>query len=199
MTASKSQTILIDTCKVHYLAAGNPADRTVLLLHGMKFQAATWEELGTMDRLAKAGFHAVAVDMPGFGKSPACALEQDRVLEKFINAIGLQSVIIAGPSMGGRIALEFTLNHAHLVDKLILIGAVGVAENQNRLGEITVPTLIVWGSEDQISPLENSDILHTAIANSTKIVIDGAPHPCYLDNPEKWHNAVIQFLDSQND
>jgi len=73
-----------------------------------------------------------------------------------------------------------------------------MVENKNNLSTINVPTLIVWGSDDQISPLSNSDILHSSIANSQKIVIDGAPHPCYLDNPEQWHNGLIDFLNSLN-
>ena len=195
ITAHKIQ---IDTCDVHYLTAGNPADKTVILLHGMKFQAATWQELGTLEQVAAAGFHAVAVDMPGFGKSPACSMEQDSVLEQFIQRLDQDNVVLVGPSMGGRIALEFTINHPEQVSSLVLVGAVGVEENRQRLGEIKVPTLIVWGSEDQISPPGNSDILHSSISSSEKIVIEGAPHPCYLDKPEQWHDGLVHFLTSLN-
>ena len=98
----------------------------------MKFQAATWQELGTLKKLAEAGFHAVAVDMPGFGKSPSCSMEQDALLEQFIQTADLNDVVIVGPSMGGRIALEFTINHPEHIKALVLVGAVGVAENKNR-------------------------------------------------------------------
>src|SRR5262245_58643410 len=57
--------------KLHWLEAGPADGRTVLLLHGQRFHSGTWQQLGTLDRLAAAGFHAVALDLPGFGASPA--------------------------------------------------------------------------------------------------------------------------------
>ena len=118
------------SCEIHFLSAGNPDNTSVILLHGMKFQAATWQELGTLEHIAEAGFHAIAIDMPGFGLSPACSAKQDKVLETFLQKTGQQKIILVGPSMGGQIALEFTINHPELVSALVLIGAVSVEENK---------------------------------------------------------------------
>lgn len=197
MTEIESKNIQIDTCDVHFLETGIPGKLTVILLHGMKFQAATWQELGTLDRLSGAGFHAVAIDMPGFGKSPACPVNQDKVIRYFAEQ-SEQPVILIGPSMGGRIALEFAIKHPGTLGGLVLVGSVGVRENKKRLAEIHVPTLLVWGGNDQISPVENSEILHSAIPGSSKIIIEGAPHPCYLDKPGIWHNELIRFLTTLN-
>ena len=43
--------------------------QSVLLLHGASFKAETWRQIGTLDILPKEGYHAVAVDLPGFGDS----------------------------------------------------------------------------------------------------------------------------------
>jgi abhydrolase domain-containing protein 14 len=96
--------------------------------------------------------------------------------------------------MGGRIALEFALNHPGILGGLVLVGAVGVEENRDRLADLSIPVLIIWGSEDQISPLANSDILLESINGAERVIIDGAPHPCYLDQPDTWHAAVLDFL-----
>jgi len=198
MTEIISKTAQINSCDIHFLEAGSKDNRAVILLHGMKFQAATWEETGTLQKLAEAGFHAVAIDMPGFGKSPACSLDQDTVLKHFIRDRGQRDFLI-GPSMGGRIALEFAINHPSSLAGLVLVGSVGVQENRNRLAAINTPTLIVWGSEDQISPIANCELLYTSIPGSRKIIIDGAPHPCYLDNSEIWHRELIYFLNTATD
>jgi len=184
------------SCEIHFISAGSPDDTTVVLLHGMKFQAAIWQELGTLEHIAKAGFHAIAMDMPGFGLSPTCSAEQDKILDTFLQEIEQKKIILIGPSMGGRIALEFTINHPERISALVLVGAVGVEENRNNLSSIDIPTLLIWGSEDQISPLTNCEILLSSISGSKKIIIEGAPHPCYLDNPDTWHTELIHFLNS---
>lgn len=193
MTEITSKTTPIESCGIHFLEAGKPEQPTVILLHGMKFQAATWQQTGTLQYLAGNGFHAVAVDMPGFGRSPACPVSQEAVLRHIIEESGGHAVLV-GPSMGGRIALEFTIKHPSSVDGLVLVGSVGVRENQENLTAITVPTLLVWGGDDRVSPMENCELLHTSITGAKKIVIDGAPHPCYLDNAEIWNRELIRFL-----
>lgn len=198
MTEIVSKTAQVNSCDIHFLEAGSKDNRAVILLHGMKFQAATWKETGTLQKLAESGFHAVAIDMPGFGMSPACSLDQETVLLDFIRDRG-QRVILVGPSMGGRIALEFAINHPSSLAGLVLVGSVGVQENRNSLTAINTPTLIVWGSEDQISPMADCELLHTSIPGSRKIIIEGAPHPCYLDNSEIWHRELIQFLNTATD
>ncbi|MDY0351084.1 MAG: alpha/beta hydrolase [Desulfobulbaceae bacterium] len=189
-----STTLFIDSCRINCLTAGNPERLTIVLLHGMKFQAADWQKIGTLQKLAAEGFHAAAVDMPGFGKSPACALDHERVLLGLLAELNLNRVVLVGPSMGGRIALEFALRHPSSIAGLVLVGAVGVDDNRNRLSSITAPTLIVWGGEDRVAPLAHCDLLHTSIAGAKKFIIAGASHPCYLDNPEKWHRELVAFL-----
>jgi len=187
--------IRIGKSTVHCLTAGNRGCRDILLLHGMKFQAQTWRDLKTLSELADAGYHAVALDLPGFGKSPATDLDPDTVLTSFIQAEQLDRPVLVGPSMGGRVALEFALAHPNAVSGLILVGAVGVAENQARLAEIKVPTLVVWGGADAISPLSNGNLLAEKIADARLVVIDQAPHPCYLEHPDRWHHELVDFLD----
>ena len=196
MTDIVSKNIDVASCSLHCLGVGEENGQEIVLLHGMKFQAATWQELGTLEMLAGLGVRALAVDMPGFGKSPACEAKQDEVLMQFVDRETTGRPVLLGPSMGGRTALEFAVNHPDTLSALILVGAVGVEENRDRLAEIKVPTLLIWGGEDQISPTANSDILLAAIAGAKRVIIKGAPHPCYLDQPETFHGAVRNFLSS---
>ncbi len=193
MSTITSRNIDFGAGELHCLETGDPAGRLVILLHGMKFQAETWRGLGTLDFLAGQGLHVVAVDMPGFGKSAACEMEPVAVLHRVFAQLGHESAVLIGPSMGGRTALEFAIHSPQQIAGLVLVGAVGVEENRDNLAKITAPTLVLWGTEDQVSPLTNSDILLEEISNSTRELYPGAPHPCYLDQPDRWH-ASLQFF-----
>lgn len=192
--AVQSSIIDLKGCPLHLLTDGNPAGRAVVLLHGMKFQAETWRELGTLGQLVALGWRAVAVDMPGFGQSPASERLPGQILLELLDALHLDRAVFVGPSMGGRIALEFAIDHPERITALILAGPVGIAENRDRFGAITAPTLLVWGSEDQVSPLADSDVLLGGIAGSRREVLAGAPHPCYLAQPDRWHGLLQTFL-----
>jgi abhydrolase domain-containing protein 14 len=194
MIALTSKKIDLGGCVMHCLECGDPEGLPVILLHGMKFQAATWQELGTLDFLSGLGLHVFAVDMPGFGQSPACEGEPVALLHRFVEHMGFDQVVVLGPSMGGRIALEFGIKYPQRLAGLILVGPVGVEENRSRLFGITASTLIVWGAEDQISPLATSDILLAGLSHSRRDIFPDAPHPCYLAQPERWHDCLRTFF-----
>lgn len=184
------------SCCLHVLEAGNPDAKTIILLHGMKFQAATWQQLGTLEKLAAAGYHPLALDMPGFGGSAACEADPVEVVADLVRQLELDRPVLIGPSMGGRIALEFALEHPGILSGLILVGAVGVAENKDRLATLDLPLLLIWGGEDTVSPLSNSELLLSRVQGARRLIVEGAPHPCYLDQPDIWHAAVLEFLGS---
>ena len=180
--------------ELHCLECGRPEGQAIVLLHGMKFQAATWQQLGTLEVLADLGLRVLAVDMPGFGQSPACDLAPALALARFLDRQDVRQAVLVGPSMGGRIALEFAIAHPERVAGLVLIGAVGVEENRAHLAQITAPCLVVWGGADQVSPLANSEILLAGLPDARREVYPEAPHPCYLDQPERWHASLRTFL-----
>ncbi len=145
----------------------------MVLLHGMKFQAETWRELGTLDALAGMGLRVLAVDMPGFGKSPAFDGQPAEVLAQFFAQLGLDRALLVGPSMGGRIAMEFAIKYPQRIAGLVLVGAVGVEENRAWIKKHHRTDPVVWGAEDQISPLANSEILLAEIKNATREIYPG--------------------------
>lgn len=59
---------------------------------------------------------------------------------------------------------------------------------------IKVPTLIIWGREDKIIPLENGVRLHHAISNSQLVVIERCGHDPPDERPEEVEAAMGKFL-----
>ena len=62
------------------------------------------------------------------------------------------------------------------------------------LPRLTCPTLIVWGREDAIVPLECGELYQQAIANAQLIVIDECGHSPQIEKPQAFADAVLPFL-----
>lgn len=65
-----------------------------------------------------------------------------------------------------------------------------------RLAEIKLPTLIICGSEDKLTPPKNAKILHEHILNSEHVVIERAGHMVMLENPRAVVEAVESFIEN---
>ena len=168
--------------------------KAVVLLHGASFSAQTWADLGTLNQLVEAGHPVLAMDMPGFGLSPACNAPKTQILQEAITQHRIERPILIGPSRGGRYCLEFAFAHPDLVGGLVLIGTVGIEDNKERFQDLEVPCCLIWGGQDAISPPHYAEFLHKEIPVSTMHIIAGAGHPCYLDQPQTWHRELLQFL-----
>jgi pimeloyl-ACP methyl ester carboxylesterase len=62
------------------------------------------------------------------------------------------------------------------------------------LSLIQAPTLILHGTEDQLSPLANAQMLHRSIPHATLAKVPGGRHGVHLDHPETvdWIREFIQ-------
>lgn len=109
-----------------------PNGRTVLLLHGKNFCAATWEQ--TIRRLNAAGYRVIAPDQIGFCKSskPAAFQYSFEALASatadLLAARGVGKAIVVGHSMGGMLATRFALAHPARVERLILVNPIGLED-----------------------------------------------------------------------
>jgi pimeloyl-ACP methyl ester carboxylesterase len=59
---------------------------------------------------------------------------------------------------------------------------------------INVPTLVIVGQNDMLSPPSEMASLHEAIAGSSFVTIADAGHVCNFDQPEAFTSAVQNFL-----
>lgn len=60
------------------------------------------------------------------------------------------------------------------------------------ISNIKVPTIIIWGDKDDITPIKDAYFLKEKIANSTLEIIKGASHILYLEYPEKINAILLQ-------
>ena len=116
----------INNLRVRYLDR-NKRGTPILLLHGLGGSIESWTN---NTGFLSTKFRVIALDLPGFGMSDKPKIDYSinfyvSFLEKFIKRIKLSHFFIIGSSLGGHIAVEFTLRNRKIVDKLILISPAG--------------------------------------------------------------------------
>ena len=63
-----------------------------------------------------------------------------------------------------------------------------------RLTEIRQPTLVLAGEADQVIPSENARRLAQKLPDAQLKVLPGAGHLCFIEEPEAFNRAVLDFL-----
>ena len=64
----------------------------------------------------------------------------------------------------------------------------------SRLKEIKIPTLIMCGLEDQVTPVKYSEYLRDNIPNSRLEIIANAGHMVMLERPEEFNERLEKFI-----
>ena len=84
-------------------------------------------------------------------------------------------------------------NPKHIIQQ----GLVALSERSetcSTLHKINIPTLILCGREDEVTPLVQSELLNTSIEDSVLHVIDNAGHVSNLEQPEEFNKHLLDFL-----
>jgi len=125
---SLSRDVEIDGAGVHVVDTGGDGP-PLLFIHGL---GGVWQNW-LLNIPAFMGTHrCVTFDLPGFGQSemprgelsiPNFARTADRVCE----ALGVQSPVVIGNSMGGFVGAELAVSFPTRVEKLVLVSAAGLS------------------------------------------------------------------------
>ena len=138
------------TTNYHDVGTGAP----VLLLHGSGPGVSAWANWRLPLQSLAGQFRLLAPDLAGFGytRSPATVEHNKQVwvdqLVRFMDALGLERVHVVGNSFGGAMALALAITHPQRVDKLVLMGSVGVPF------ELTAGLDAVWGYEPALEHMK---------------------------------------------
>ncbi len=109
--------------RLHFLRWGETSGVPLVLLHGLRAYAQTWESLV---QALGAGYCIYALDQRGRGLSdwatPASYHTQSYVedLEDLVAHVGLQRFVLLGHSLGGANALEYARQHPGRLQGLII-------------------------------------------------------------------------------
>lgn len=131
----------------HDVGAGAP----VLLIHGSGPGVSAWANWRLPIAALSPQFRCLAPDMAGFGYSTVPAgyqFARDNWLDQLVgllDALGIEKAHAIGNSFGGSMALALAIAHPQRVDRLVLMGSVGVPF------ELTPGLDAVWGYEPSLA------------------------------------------------
>ncbi len=248
----KKNKVLLDWGYMGYLDSirGNI---NIVFIHGAGNRKEVWKEV-----IKGLGmFRCISLDLPGHGES-SCRYE-DRIegyaerVEEFLKALGLDSFILVGHSMGGAIVIKLAprLKGARgivlvgtgatlWVNPKILKGlkedflgtvdlmvkwsfkkgakgpfveefrkmlreagreilyrdmyACSLYSGSDELSRIKVPTLIVCGDTDVMTPVKLSEELNKAISGSELLTVPSSGHMVHMERPGELSEGIKDFV-----
>ncbi|OKL41145.1 alpha/beta fold hydrolase [Pontibacter flavimaris] len=228
----------------------------LLLLHGLFGALSNWN--GVVDHFSK-NFRVVIPLMPIYEMPLHKAGVPGLVnfVEGFVKLKKLQDMTLLGNSLGGHVALVYTLDNPKMVKRLVLTGSSGLFEDsmggsfpkrgnyeyvEERVGytfydpktatkelvdevfgitnsnakclriiaiaksaqrhnmakditNIKVPTLLIWGLNDTITPPLVAYEFNRLIDNSELYFIDKCGHAPMMEHPEKFNSILEKYLE----
>ena len=239
----------------HFTYVDEGKGQVLMLLHGLFGALSNWEDV--VNEFKKD--YRVVIPMLPIYEMPIkqAGLEGLREFtEGFVRLMQLENMIIMGNSLGGHVALLYTLNNPEKVSRLVLTGSSGLFENamggsypkrgsyeyirervaytfydpvvaskdlvdevfettksipkcmrivaiaksaqRNNLAldlpKIQVPTLLVWGLNDTITPPMVAYEFNRLIPHSQLQFIDRCCHAPMMEHPETFNRLVRSFL-----
>jgi pimeloyl-ACP methyl ester carboxylesterase len=123
-----SQTFISQGLKLHYVDWGNEGAPCLLLIHGIRDHARSWDWVA---RALRGKWRIIAPDLRGHGDSQwspdGAYLSPYHVLDivDLIATLGYEKLTIVGHSYGGNIASRFAAIYPARVKKLVLVDGLG--------------------------------------------------------------------------
>jgi pimeloyl-ACP methyl ester carboxylesterase len=109
--------------------------RPLLLIHGM---GGSWKSWSSLLKLLSAEREVIAIDLPGFGNSPALHDEVTvstlaNAVAAFIEAQDLEGADVVGSSIGANVALELARRGEGLVGAVVALAPAGFGRDRQRV------------------------------------------------------------------
>ncbi len=114
--------------RLHYVDWGNPTAPTLVLVHGNRDHARSWDWVA---RALRLDWHVVAPDLRGHGDSdwvqggPYAIADNVLDLANLIDAVGAETVTLVGHSLGGSVTVMYSGVYPERVRKLVSIEGLG--------------------------------------------------------------------------
>lgn len=241
-----------------FIDEGPSSGKPVVMLHGMLGSLDNWAKI--VIPLARNGYRAIAPLLPVY----RLPMEQTSVsglseyTDRFLSSMDITHPVLVGNSLGGHVALVYSISGRRPISGLVLTGASGIHEVilgnskprrydksyvrekarltfhdpthvtddlveevlnvvrhrpsalrlikiarsakkdtvRDRLGEIGVPSLLIWGRQDRLTPPQVAIDFGSRMKDARLELIDECGHAPMIERPEVFSSLLLDFLAS---
>lgn len=121
----------------------------------------------------------------------------ERFAEGFLKAVFAPQIFDANPGVVDEIRRTI-LSNSPLGICGALLAMAGRTDTTEALSKISVPTLILVGEHDAVTPPSAAKSMHDRIPDSKLHLIENAAHMSNLENPNAFNEHLTKFLDGIN-
>jgi pimeloyl-ACP methyl ester carboxylesterase len=198
-TAFREGEVEADGFRIRYLDAGHGTP----LVH---LRAAGKLELTPAHGHLSRHCRVVVFETPGSGQSRETSgtgrgRELASTMVRAIDKLGIDTFNLIGSSVGGTMALWLALHAAARVLALVLEAPAALdseypdADLESRLPALATPTLVLFGTRDDVIPPKMARVYKELIPNSHLVFLYDAAHAISTDRPEAFADVVLDFLE----
>jgi len=113
------------------IAGKSSNGKTVVLLHGKNFNGFYWKRV--ISFLSEKGYRVIVPDQVGWGLSDKPDIHYSFHLlasntHLLLDSLGIKKIYLVGHSMGGMLAMRYTLMYPETVEKLVLENPIGLED-----------------------------------------------------------------------
>jgi aminoacrylate hydrolase len=115
-----------------------------------------------------------------------CRMDFPSTMSAFVDACVPEEECVAERAWGKKIVMRSTPK-----DAIELLTCLEGLDFQARLKSINIPTLVLHGSRDVISPLKNAELVVGALPQAELVIADGAGHVPTITRPQGVADQIL--------
>jgi predicted esterase len=147
-------------------------------------------QLSETDTMIAQARRLIPIELPQAETAPILM-----ALIELTKAMGLERYSVIAGSGGVGLALSLARQERDRIEALVLLSPVVTPDVESCLAEVNVPTLVVFGTRDEVTAPETGRLFRAKMLNCSFALVYDAGHALEADRPEAVASLIAGFLE----